>query len=563
MPYTPTSADIDQAEKELAQEKNITIPDSNMQPNSGVSLIPQHSTQNYSSIFSGPTTLNSVASSPGIQGILGAGDALRNTISSGLNAIPGVNIPASQNGQGGAYGAGNILGNLAGFMGGGEVLDTARAAAEAIPYIGKLAQMLGGSSFGSTAARQGLGTGLYGAIASPQDRTDNAVMGASLGSTAAALPFGAGKIAQGLGYLQPQKYSKEILDNLSGGQSLGDATQSVLEAVKNSYKQQSDDASELYNGVRNNIPSGSIYAPLKGPLGIPSNLSFSDLEGSYPSISQGVTDNYTSALKDMHNDFINSPTFQNAHALQSELGTVSRQLQSGRMQMSSTLDSSSLNKARNALKSDMDTYLSAQSPDLANQYRKAAQSFQQNVVPYRTDPEIYSIATGDTTNVPPSALGNIFKAPDTDMQKVINDLPSGTMDKVLYTQLGKDTPANNPFAFARAYGRLNEKGLGDYISPELQQNLDSLQNRIKWRSLAQSGAGGLLAAAKGGAHGASGAVGMGMAGAAIASPLMNYLGRRLPLDQIGNAVSSASSASYPYLYQTALSNLLNKTGGQN
>lgn len=520
------------------------------------------STQNTPSIFSGPTTLNSVVNSPGIQGILGAGDALRNTISSGLNMIPGVNISPVQSGQGGAYTIGNIAGNLAGFAGGGEVLDTARAASEALPYIGKLAEMLGGNTLAPTMARQGLGTAAYGAITNTEDRTDNGIYGGLLGSAAASLPFGMGKVVQGLQYLQPQKYAKQILDNLSGGQTLGDATQSVLATIKNSYQQQKENAGELYDSVRNNIPSGSIYAPLKGPLGIPSNLSFSDLEGAYPSISKGVTDSYTSALKDMHNDFINNPTFQNAHALQSELGTVSRQLQSGRMQMSNTLDARSLNNARNALKTDMNSFLQRENPALADQYQQAAQNFQENVVPYRTDPKLYSIATGETTNVAPSALGTIFKAPDEDMQKVINDLPSGTMDKVLYAQLGKDTPANNPFAFARAYGRLNEQGLGDYISPELRQNLESLQNRIKYRSLAQSASGAMLAAAKGGAHGAGGAVGMGLMGGAIASPLMNYLGRRLPLDQIGNALSTAGGISYPYLYKTALANLLNKSGGQ-
>lgn len=535
--------------------------------------IPQGSTQNTSSIFSGPTTLNSVVNSPGVQGILGAGDALRNTVASGGNAISNIlggyapQLPVVTNTNNSSpvgQWLGNSAGNVAGFALGGDILDTARYGMEAAPYIGKLAQMLGGLSMGASMARQGLGTGLYGALATNQDRGDNAVIGAGLGAGSAALPFGMGKVAQSLSYLQPIKYAKQILDKLSGGQSLGDATQSVLASVKNAYKQQQDDASELYNGVRDNIPSGSIYAPLKGPLGIPSNLSFSNLEGSYPSISNSVTDNYTSALKDMHNDFVNNPTFQNAHALQSELGTVSRQLQGGRM--APTLDTlntaNSLSNARNALKSDMDTYLRAKNPALADQYQKAAQNFQENVVPYRSDPKLYSIATGDTTNVTPSALSNIFKAPNEDMQKVINDLPSGTMDKVLYTQLGKDTPANNPFAFSRAYGRLNEQGLGDYISPELRQNLDSLQNRIKYRSLSQSAAGGLLAAAKGGAHGAGGAVGLGMMGAALGSPIMNYLGRRLPLDQIGGAVTTAAGASYPYLYKTAISNLLNNTGGQ-
>lgn len=518
------------------------------------------STSQNSSPWNMPS-LNDISNSPLVQGILGAGDAVRNTLASGLNLFPHINIPMAQSGQGAAYDVGNIAGNLGTFLGGGEVLDTARAASESLPFIGKLAQTLGESGYAPTVARQAIGGGIYGGMTSPNDSIDNAVKGTLFGAIAGSLPFAVGQVAKSLQYLQPQKYTQQIVDNLSNGQNLGDATKSVLGSVKDAYKQQVENASELYNGVRNSVPSGSIYAQIGKD------------NSQYLNLPSDVTEDYTKDIQKLHDKFISNPTFDNAHNLQSQLASRYRQLENspGAPDRATANEMSSLQQARSALiqknddgtiSGDIGNFLNNKSPDLANSYKAASDNFLENVAPYRSNNTLYSIASGDKTNISPSALSNIFKAPDADMQKVINDLPPDTMDKVLFTKLGKDTPANNPFAFLRAYGRLNEQGLGDYISPELQQQIDSLQNRIKWRSLAQSATGALMAGAKGAAHGSGGAAGMALAGGAVASPLMNYLGRRLPLDQIGNAVSSASQASYPYISKGILANLLNSTGGQ-
>lgn len=301
--------------------------------------------------------------------------------------------------------------------------------------------------------------------------------------------------------------------------------------------------------------------------------NFKNLTGLYPNLPSSVTDNYTNAIQKLHDKFVNDPTFQNAHNLQSQIGSRLREIESTPFPTPATRNEiDALSEARSALidrdangnvTGDMGNYLNNLSPSLADQYKNATDNFLENVVPYRNNKKISPIATGKITNVQPSTLSNIFKSPDEDAEKVISDLPVGTMDKVLYTKLGQQTPAINPITLLRQSGRLNEQGLGDYISPQLKGQLDSLQNRINWRTRLQSAVGAMAAAAGGASHGTAGAIGTGLAGASLASPLMNYLGRRLNLDGVSQAIGNLLSKSYPVGRSAAIANRLNYSGVQN
>jgi len=547
---------------------------------------PQESPQSMGSQPQGSGLLSQIAGTSPVQTILGAGDAIRNTLASGLNMLPNVNIPmvnSAQYSQETPYRIGNMGGNIAAFMGGGDILDTMRAAAEGLPYAGQAAQWLGQQGMLPTAARQALGSAAYGAAAAPDDRLQNAWQGAKLSAMLSALPAGANVAAKAFQYLQPQKYIQSMLNTMSGGQSMQDATKSVLSAVKSAYQKQKEEAGDLYSTVNSSLPSSHIYENVTKPNPLmstdpqagysgyfmpqSSNLDIkTGLSGEYPNLPDSIFNSYSPDLKELHDQFMENPNFQNAHALQSELGSVSAQLSKGVPQnMSAAFDRNSLNTARGALKRDISNFIGNQSQDLLQKYNKASDFFQNNVVPYRSDPAIYSVASGDRTNIAPTALANLFKAKEPDVAKVVSDLPPGTVDKILYTQLGKNTPSQNPFAFLRAAGRMNEQGLGDYLTPELQQNIDSLQSRLKWRSAAQSIAGMLVGGHAGAAHGGGGMAAMGAVGGAMASPVLNYLGRRLfpAVGTAGNAISNVGNAVYPDASKAILANLLNQTGRQN
>lgn len=529
---------------------------------------------------------DSVLNNPIGQAAVGAGDALRNTVSSIINnirsapskaqmqnasnmiggfALPKVNtptpLPMVNNSTGDSpisYSLGNMAGNIAAYMGGGEALEGARAAAETVPgIVGELSKAIGESPV----AARAIGNSAYSGLTAQNNNADQALKGADYSMAADAIPGLTGKLAQGAQYFMPQRYAQNIIQGLSGGQSLQDATKSVLADVKNSYEAQQKNAGDLYGTVRDSIPSGSIYAPLSNRdttvYGTPIK------NGAYQNLPSNITDNYTNDLKDMHNAFVANPTFKNAHALQSELGSVSRQLQSGITPPTlSTLNSASaLNNARGALKSDMDDFLQKQSPEIAQQYKDASDYFQQNVVPYRTNPKIYSIAIGDTTNVKPNSLANIFAAPDSDMEKVLGDLPTGTTDKILYTKLGQTVPNKSAQGLLNSFQNLQQLGLSDHISPKLASQLGELENRIKARNglqmLSSAGAAASLGSLHGGAT--AGAM-MGLGAGAIASPFMNYIGRRLPIDNFTQAISNFTKGAYPAGRSAVLANLLNNSG---
>ncbi len=149
------------------------------------------------------TRLEKIASSPAINFTLGMGDKLSNLMRSGANLV-GANIPYIKTGQGTAYDIGNIAGDIAGFLGGGEIAGAARLGAESIPYIGKAAQMLGGQNFLPKLSRRALGSAGYGALEDPENRLSSA---ATLGGISAALDASLG----GLGKLRPSKLFRGTL----------------------------------------------------------------------------------------------------------------------------------------------------------------------------------------------------------------------------------------------------------------------------------------------------------------------------------------------------------------
>lgn len=118
----------------------------------------------------------------------GAATSVINLPAQGANMVLPQNMQMQllQGEQNPAFKTGNFIGDIAGFFGGGEVVDTARGAAEAAPYIGDIAKYLGGEGYGSTVGRVGLGSAGYGAATSPDDRTQGALIGALGGALGGA-----------------------------------------------------------------------------------------------------------------------------------------------------------------------------------------------------------------------------------------------------------------------------------------------------------------------------------------------------------------------------------------
>ncbi len=67
-----------------------------------------------------------------------------------------------------------------------------------------------------------------------------------------------------------------------------------------------------------------------------------------------------------------------------------------------------------------------------------------------------------------------------DLMKIVQDMGPGAADKIIYSELAKQSSSESPQALTNALDKIiNEKGIGELASPELKAQNESLKNRIK------------------------------------------------------------------------------------
>lgn len=532
--------------------------------------------------------MDGIVNNPIMKAFRGANDAIGNIYSMGLRN--------PQPEPGAAYGIGHFAGDVGGFLAGGEILDTARLASEALPVVGKYAQMLGEQGMG--AARRVLGAGVYGADTNADDRLKGAEKGATIAGAVEAVPGAVDLGAKLINNIQPKKYASQLMDMLSGGQSQEESAQSLASTLKNSYEQEAKTGHGLYNNIFDSVGSGSIYdgvnqKAVRLPVDNFKNLgevtdyvndatgknleSVADLKdhllqehgytfnsnadllkffnsfpslvnsGAYSSVGRDVLNHYDYKLNQLHDIFSSNPSLQNAHNLQSQLGFGIRKLQA--TDAKSGLDVvgrsalQAYHEAQGAVQSDISDFLNSQDESLAKGYEAANKNWLENVVPYKENPKIAQIATGNITN--PRNISNIFASPEPEIQKVVDDLGPEAQRRILYAELGKTQNKFTPEKLLDSFNSLENKGLSSYVNPSLQQQFDTLAGRIRNRDTTQKVAGGLLGASVFGHGGSPMGAGMGaLVSGAISPAIMRYLQSRLPIDQISGAISKAAPAIY-------------------
>jgi len=481
----------------------------------------------------------------------GASAGFGNTYINAANMLPGVNIPNLQRPQGFAGAAGNVVGNIGGFMAGGEALDTARAAAEALPYLGQAAQYLGQSGFVPSLLRQTMGTSAYGAVNDPNDRFAGALSGIGAGVAGSILPpvggYLANKIGNVVGKFQPEAQASNLLDSISGstfGQngSLENTAKSLASDIRTSAANKEAISNQQYQPVWDAVGSNKIYRVNQAP--------------EYFNLPDKTFDSYNNDLMDMHDEFENNPTFQNAHNLQSQLGSQIRYFQkrsdSGNLDLAGLNQLSDLNKAQDAVQADMSTFLSRQKPQIGQQYNNAQANYLKTVVPYYSTPSLAKISSGAEKAPSPTDLTSEFANPNNNISTVMGDLPSGTGDKLTYLNLGRVGATKSPENLVNAMKMLDQQGLSSYMSPGLQQAKQNLQSSLNNREMLQR-ATGMLAGGVLGHHIGEGAEGVSALAGTYLGPAMG----RLASPFIPGASRSVGAPSfYPLIRNAVTSNYL-------
>jgi hypothetical protein len=321
--------------------------------------------------------------------------------------------------------------------------------------------------------------------------------------------------------------------------------------ITNSLKPRGFESSSLY-GIKQPIPSQFIQRTQDSDLLQSNSLPINTLgnsaiynrkdpiygvsqQGNYEGLGKNVFNNFSGDVKDMHQNFMQNPTLNNAQQLQSqlgsEIGSLQKAIKSGNADVSDKNALSAYQKARGSLQADMNTYLGSQGIDPLSDYLSATKNWQQTVTPYLSKPALAKVATGENTN--PANVYNLFKNPGSKTTQVANDLGDDAARQVLYSYLGKTQNNLTPETLANAIGSLDKQGLGSYVTPSLQQQFNNLSGKIAARNMATFGLGPRLSTA------------------------YRALQQSTPLSQVGSDVAHGIGAAYPYLDQALIANMLN------
>lgn len=185
---------------------------------------------------------------------------------------------------------------------------------------------------------------------------------------------------------------------------------------------------------------------------------------------------YPGQLRSIRKDFIGHPTFENAHNFQSQLGSAIRSL--GKKQAKGALTPyeakqlNGFNEIRDLVKQHQIDYLKREAPHLIEPYSKASEWHLDNVVPYLENPKISAIVREKVTN--PRNVQNIFRNPEPGMEKIINDIGPEGKKNIFAAEFGKLRGNKNPQKVVDLFEKLEEKGLGSYVTPEMENKLSGV-----------------------------------------------------------------------------------------
>lgn len=364
-----------------------------------------------------PGMLERVANSAPVNATLGAGDAFRNMLGGAASLIPGVNIPNVKSGEGGAYTAGNIAGEIGGFVVGGELLDALRlgGAARGIPGLSALSgEGLRG------AGRRVLGNTIGGAVGNPEDQSKGATQGAGISAALEAIPYvgkGISKVAE---VVNPSKAASELVKTISS-----------------SYK-------EAKNRISNDFFKPTVEKFKKTLVANPGQ----EIE----SIKQALLDPnmhpfYTPKVKKLTTKFVNNPTVRNAHFLQSQMGKDAASFKAD------IHTKQALEEGQELVLDKLSNFFHKKSPELGQKFENGRSAYRQEIGPHHSSKFIEEISRGKNKRVSPKKL-------EAELLKV-NAGASHPLSKALEDISGKLSRSNT----ATTLGSLGAGAIGSIGGP--------------------------------------------------------------------------------------------------
>jgi len=424
---------------------------------------------------------------------------LSNLINRAISAVPGAKtvIPQQLRGQitppqWGAGVAGQIgrgVGQALPLFAAGPMGEGAEITGEATqlgrPLLESITKYLttpAGRAISRTAGMAG-----YGALMSPEDRARGALMGAGLGTAGEIAAPIAGQLRGALGKLIPTRalagtpadQAQTVLNTLGKGLTKQENVMSFANRIKDARSNAVAEGSDLYNNVLNQpgitgrlIKDNNIY-----------QTSFGPLKRSYPKVGKDIFNKYDRDIKPYHQAFMENPTFENAHSLQSQLGYEIRDLTKknakGMLDLKDKSTMKDFKYARKAVTGDMSNFLNKQDPTggLSDAYKGATQNWKENVAPYTENPKIAQIATGRIQS--PGSIANLFSKPEPATEKIIDELGPDAKHEILFDELSKIRPNVTAERLQKAYEKLDPRRLDMYKTSSLDDQMSQLSKSMK------------------------------------------------------------------------------------
>ncbi len=458
---------------------------------------------------------------PGVNLAAGFGQGIANMFpgaynlgAKAANLIPGVNVEEKQAFDVVPHGLPKELGELASFFGAGGALGAAgktpaalqagrsiaAGAKEATAGIPGMERIL--EALGSKTGKNVVGGGALGALMVPENQGAGAALGA-VGGVAPSLLKGAKSGFESLSSkFTPNKNSTKFLEDLGqGATNKRESSISLGNDIRNAYQPKVEKYQEMVSEPLNALGNERIYEKAN-PL-----LS-TKIDKSKKLLDQ-VED---LKISDVASQFKQDPSFSNAHKLQSELGVLIGELKGNLNKGVKELgDIKKIQSIRNGLKDDMESFLSARSPEMANNYREASNLYRDEIVPYLANNKLRNLLRGGQEHV--EGLHQIFKNPHdiiknvngkqvrnpSSIKKVMQDLPEESYKKILFNQLGGMTRKGDHKGLNRALTSAEQNGYDLYFTPEIKEALKKLDKSGKYFRNAKIGTGavGLTAAGTG------------------------------------------------------------------
>lgn len=278
-------------------------------------------------------------------------------------------------------------------------------------------------------------------------------------------------------FVHPDEIAQSVHGDVIGNRSVQQSTKNVAREIKENYDRIKSERQDDYDAIFNKPTDETSYAtgePVKAKdLGLIDNKYYQKYD-DYKFPDENV--------QNLHNAFMDNPTVDTAHKLQSEIGSevgyLSKQRDKG------ILDDAGKNKLNNyvqmrkTLLDDINDRFSETDPNLADSYMNATQNWARDVIPYHSDKTLKDIAQGRIVNPTKDNIKSIFSFPEQNINKVAGDLSQEGRNNIAHIGMNVNRYQNTAKDLVRGHNNLESNGMESYLSPSDDQSIRVMRGNV-------------------------------------------------------------------------------------